>query len=168
MPDKIQDFIDSIKKTYYNEDIDFVGDGKSDPIFVRSYKLWTLNDLKYIAKVDPTVIQFLGQASHHQRFDVLDQLMPDYYRNMGRNEGMKAFRADIECAGKCIKPESKTTGGKTGAIINGKSDQDMLADLDARMHPAVSGGNTSTVIDANINAALAKLKAPTQEAVRVA
>lgn len=112
--DKIQEIIDSIKSTYYNDKSDFVGDGVRKPIFVKSYKLWELEDLKYIAEVDPSTIQFLGQAIRHQRYDVLEQLLPNHYRNMGRNEGIRAFRDDIMKAAECCLPKEK----KTGALLN--------------------------------------------------
>jgi hypothetical protein len=90
-PNKVQQAIDAIKAANYNQDNDYITDGQR-VVWVKSYKKWTPEDLVFMKKEDPTTLKFLGQAIQRQRFDVLEQLLPDYYRAHG---GIKAFAADI-------------------------------------------------------------------------
>ena len=89
--DKIQKAIAAIKRANDNEDQDYITDGQHI-IWVKSYKRWTPEDMVILKKEGPDVLRFLSQAIQHNRFDVLDQLLPEYYRTHGGN---KAFAADI-------------------------------------------------------------------------
>ncbi len=85
--DKIQRSIDLIKKSLYCEDADYHTDGKRT-VWVKSYKSWTPDDMPILKKEAPDVVKFLNQAIDHNRLDVLEQLLPEYYRTHG---GVKAF-----------------------------------------------------------------------------
>jgi len=89
---KIQQAIDAIKKSLYSEDEDYHTDGQRT-VWVKSYKRWTPDDLAVMKKEAPDVLAFLGKAVQHNRFDVLEQLLPDFYRT---HNGVKAFAADIQ------------------------------------------------------------------------
>jgi hypothetical protein len=60
---------------------------------VKSYTKWTPKDFDIIKKEAPHVLKFLRQAIDHNRVDVLEQLLPDYYRYRG---GVKQFTEDIK------------------------------------------------------------------------
>jgi hypothetical protein len=90
-PDKVQQAVDAIKAANYCEDDDYHTDGQR-VVWVKSYKKWTPDDLILMQKEDPAILKFLGQAIQHKRYDVLEQLLPNYYRAQG---GAKAFAADI-------------------------------------------------------------------------
>lgn len=90
-PDKIQRSIDLIKKANYSENADYHTDGQRT-VWVKSYKKWTPYDFGTIQKEAPKVLTFLRQAIDHNRLDVLEQLLPDYYRYNG---GVKVFAKDI-------------------------------------------------------------------------
>ena len=87
---KIQQSIDAIKAANYCEDQDYHTDGQRT-VWVKSYKRWTPDDWPTIKKEAPEVITFLNQAIRHNRYDVLEQLLPVYYRDHG---GVKVFAAD--------------------------------------------------------------------------
>lgn len=90
-PDKIQQTIDAIRRAYYCEDDDYHTDGQRT-VWVKSYKRWTPQDWPIVQKEAPHVLKFFRQAIEHHRPDVLEQLMPDYYRAHG---GVKAFEKAI-------------------------------------------------------------------------
>jgi len=90
--DQIQQAINSTKAAYYCEDEDYHTDGQR-VVWVKSYKRWIPDDLNVMKKEAAHVLKFLGQAIQHNRFDVLEQLLPDYYRSHG---GVRAFAADIQ------------------------------------------------------------------------
>ncbi len=90
--DKIQQCVDAIKVAYYSQDADYHTDGQRI-VWVKSYKKWTPEDLTTLQKKDSVTIRFFLQAINHNRLDVLEQLLPDYYRTHG---GVKAFAADIQ------------------------------------------------------------------------
>ena len=90
--DKIQQTVVSIKQIFYCEDEDYHTDGQRT-VWVKSYKLWQPEDWATVQKEAPYVLKFLKQAIEHHRPDVLQQLMPDYYRLHG---GLTAFEKDIE------------------------------------------------------------------------
>lgn len=89
---KIQQSIDAIKEANNNETSDYITDGKRI-VWVKSYKNWTPEDFATLKKEAPHVLKFLRQAIDHNRMDVLEQLLPDYYRYRG---GVKAFAEDIK------------------------------------------------------------------------
>ena len=91
-PDKIQRAINSTKEAYYCEDADYHTDGQRT-VWVKSYKKWTPDDFETLKKEAPQVLTFLRQAIERNRMDVLEQLLPDYYRYRG---GAKAFAEDIK------------------------------------------------------------------------
>lgn len=91
-PNKIQEGINSIKETYADESRDYITDGQRI-VWVKSYKKWTPSDFPTIKKEAPHVLRFLYKAIEHQRLDVLEQLLPNYYRLHG---GIKAFVEDIK------------------------------------------------------------------------
>ncbi|EHQ29785.1 hypothetical protein [Mucilaginibacter paludis] len=84
---KIQAAINSIKEAYYCEDQDYHTDGQRT-VWVKSYKRWEPEDLTIMKKESPSTLRFLGMAAQRARYDVLEQLLPDYYREHG---GVKAF-----------------------------------------------------------------------------
>ncbi len=88
---KIQQTIDALKATYDSKDQDYLTDGNR-VVWVKSYKRWEPDDMSVIEKEAPHVLVFLNQAIQHNRYDVLEQLLPDYYRAHG---GAKAFAADV-------------------------------------------------------------------------
>jgi len=88
---KIQQAVNSIKETYYCEDQDYHTDGQRT-VWVKSYKKWMPEDLAVMKKETPATLRFLGMAAQKTRYDVLEQLLPDYYRTHG---GAKAFANDI-------------------------------------------------------------------------
>lgn len=90
--DKIQQTVDAIRGAYNNTDDDYLTDGQRT-VWVKSYKKWRPEDWATVQKEAPHVIKFLKQAIEHHRPDVLQQLMPDYYRTHG---GMQAFERDIK------------------------------------------------------------------------
>lgn len=89
---KIQESIDVIKELYRDEKADYHTDGQYI-IWVKSYKKWMPDDLAVLKKEDPQTLNFLHQAIAHNRMDVLEQLLPDYYRSHG---GIQAFAEDIK------------------------------------------------------------------------
>jgi hypothetical protein len=89
--DKIQQMIDAIKAVNNNGEEAFITDGQR-VVWVKSYKKWTPQDLVVMKKEDPTTLKFLSMAAQRARYDVLEQLLPDYYREHG---GAKAFATDI-------------------------------------------------------------------------
>jgi hypothetical protein len=91
-PSKIQQAIDAIKAANYCEDEDYHTDGQRT-VWVKSYKNWIAEDLAVMKKEAPDVLKFLNQAISHNRLDVLEQLLPTYYKTHG---GVKAFAADIQ------------------------------------------------------------------------
>lgn len=91
-PDKIQRSINALKKAYYCEDADYHTDGQRI-VWVKSYNRWTPDDFETIKKEEPSLLKFLRQAVAHNRLDVLEQILPDYYRYRG---GAKAFAEDIK------------------------------------------------------------------------
>jgi hypothetical protein len=91
-PNKIQQSIDSIKETYTDENRDYITDGQRI-VWVKSYKKWLPSDFPTIKKEAPHVLKFFYQAIEHQRLDVLEQLLPNYYRFHG---GVQAFVEDIK------------------------------------------------------------------------
>jgi len=88
---KIQQAVDAIKAANNNEEDDYVTDGQRT-VWVKSYKKWEPKDLLVMKNEDPGTLRFLGMAAQHARYDVLGQLLPDYYRTHG---GVKAFAADV-------------------------------------------------------------------------
>ena len=88
---KVQEIINSIKVAYYCEDQDYHTDGQRT-VWVKSYKKWVPQDLEVMKKEAPDILLFLNKAILHNRYDVLEQLLPDYYREHG---GVKAFTDDI-------------------------------------------------------------------------
>lgn len=88
---KIQQSIDAIKAAYYCEDKDYHTDGHRT-VWVKSYKKWMPADFDILKKNAPDVIKFLSQAIQHNRMDVLEQLLPNYYRT---HDGVQAFANDI-------------------------------------------------------------------------
>ena len=88
---KIQDAVNSIKEAYYCEDEDYHTDGQRT-VWVKSYKKWTPEDLAVLKKEATPILTFLVRAVQHSRYDVLEQLLPDYYRARG---GVKAFADDV-------------------------------------------------------------------------
>lgn len=91
-PDKIQQSINAIKKAHYCEDADYHTDGQRT-VWVKSYKRWKPSDMQVIKKEAPYLLNFFADAIKYNRLDVLEQLLPDYYRSHG---GTKAFAADIK------------------------------------------------------------------------
>jgi len=89
---KIQQSIDAIKAAYYCEDEDYHTDGKRT-VWVKSYKKWTPTDLITLKKNAPDVLRFLIQAIQHNRIDVLEQLLPDFYYTHGN---VQTFAIDIQ------------------------------------------------------------------------
>jgi hypothetical protein len=83
--------VNAFKRQYYSEAEDYIV-GNTGHVFIKSYKKWTPDNLKTLKKEDPQGITFLTQAVQHKRFDVLNQLMPDYYNEHG---GADAFASDI-------------------------------------------------------------------------
>jgi hypothetical protein len=92
--DKIGQAVASIKEAYYCMDADYHTDGQR-VVWVKSYRHWTPDDWVVMKKEAPHVLKFLGQAIAHQRLDVLEELLPDYYRLHG---GVQAFAAAIRRA----------------------------------------------------------------------
>lgn len=90
-PSKIQEAVNSIKEAYYCQDADYHTDGQRT-VWVKSYTRWTPDDFENIKKQSPHILKFLNEAIEHNRLDVLEQLLPDYYQYNG---GVKAFAADI-------------------------------------------------------------------------
>lgn len=88
---KIQEMITSIKQTYYCDDQDYHTDGQRT-IWVKSYKRWEPQDLAIMKKEAPGMFRFLGMVAQRTRYDILEQLLPNYYREHG---GVKTFAADI-------------------------------------------------------------------------
>jgi F0F1-type ATP synthase delta subunit len=88
---KIQQLIDSIKEIYDDPENDYHTDGRHI-VWVKSYKKWTASDLVVMKKEDPQTLNFLKQAIQRNRLDVLEQLLPEYYRARG---GVKQFAEDI-------------------------------------------------------------------------
>ena len=80
--DKIQQTVESIKRVFYCTDEDYKTDGKRT-IWVKSYKRWRPEDWATVQKEAPYVLKCLHQAIDHNRPDILNQLMPDYYRSHG-------------------------------------------------------------------------------------
>lgn len=101
---KVQTIVDNLKKLYSNENRDYITDGERI-VWVKSYRKWSPADLATLKKENPAALQFLVKLCTHPRFDILDQLMPEYYR---RNGGVRSFAADIM---------SLETEGKTGLHI---------------------------------------------------
>ncbi|RKR84219.1 hypothetical protein BDD43_4447 [Mucilaginibacter gracilis] len=100
---KIQAAINSIKEAYYCEDQDYLTDGQRT-VWVKSYKRWEPDDLTIMKKEAPPILTFLQRAAQHNRYDVLEQLLPDYYREHG---GVKAFaNAVIQATQKTISAGS--------------------------------------------------------------
>lgn len=93
-PNRIQEAINSIKETYDDESKDYITDGQRI-VWVKSYKRWTPSDFPTIKKEAPHVLRFFYKAIEHQRMDVLEQLLPNYYRLHG---GVQAFVEDIKKA----------------------------------------------------------------------
>ncbi len=89
--DKIQQVVAAVKEAYYSEDEDYHTDGQR-VVWVKSYKNWTPGDLIILKNQAPEILKFLGQAIEHKRMDVLEQLLPNYYRLHG---GVQTFAADI-------------------------------------------------------------------------
>nr|WP_322624521.1 hypothetical protein [uncultured Flavobacterium sp.] len=89
---KIQDVIDAIKESQYCLDADYHTDGQRI-VWVKSYTRWVPHDLTVMKKEAPDILNFLNQAIAHNRMDVLEQLLPDYYRYHG---GVKQFAEDIK------------------------------------------------------------------------
>lgn len=90
--DKIQRAINSTKEVYDNETRDYITDGQRT-VWVKSYKKWTPADFPTLKKEAPHILKFLREAITRNRLDVLEQLLPDYYRYRG---GVKQFAEDIE------------------------------------------------------------------------
>lgn len=88
----IQETIESIKHAYYCIDQDYHTDGQR-VVWVKSYTRWEPDDLLVMKKEAAHILTFLTTAVKYNRFDVLEQLLPDYYR---KNGGVKAFATDIE------------------------------------------------------------------------
>jgi hypothetical protein len=88
----IQEIVKAIKATHYCEDEDYHTDGQRT-VWVKSYKKWMPDDMYVMKKEAPETLRFLSQAIKHNRLDVLEQLLPDYYNTHG---GVKAFAADIQ------------------------------------------------------------------------
>ncbi|MGY3213966.1 hypothetical protein [Mucilaginibacter sp. HD30] len=88
---KIQAAIEAIKEANYCKDQDYHTDGQR-VVWVKSYEDWVPSDLKVMKKEAPGALRFLSMAAQRTRYDVLEQLLPDYYRDHG---GVKAFAADI-------------------------------------------------------------------------
>jgi|GEM_PF-2067544 len=88
---KIQAVINSIKESYDNQNNDYITDGQR-VVWVKSYKDWMPSDLAIMKKEDLSTLRFLTMAAQNTRYDVLEQLLPDYY---GKRGGAKAFAADI-------------------------------------------------------------------------
>jgi len=89
---KIQQSIDAIKEAHYCLDADYHMDGKRT-VWVKSYRRWVPGDLVILRTEAPDVLNFLRQAIERNRLDVLEQLLPDYYRYHG---GTKQFAEDIK------------------------------------------------------------------------
>ncbi len=92
--DKVQQALEAIKAANSNEDEDYATDGQRT-VWVKSYKKWTPSDLAIMKKESPGILKFLSQAIQHGRLDVLEQLLPNYYRAHG---GVDAFAVDIKRA----------------------------------------------------------------------
>lgn len=90
--DNVQRAINSTKQAYYCEDADYHTDGQRT-VWVKSYKKWTPDDFPTLKKEAPHVLKFLREAIARNRMDVLEQLLPDYYRYRG---GLKQFAEDIK------------------------------------------------------------------------
>lgn len=90
--DNVQRAINSTKQAYYCEDADYHTDGQRT-VWVKSYKKWTPEDFPTLKKEAPHVLKFLREAIARNRMDVLEQLLPDYYRYGG---GVKQFAEDIK------------------------------------------------------------------------
>jgi hypothetical protein len=94
MPNKIQEFVDNIKKLYSNTEEPYATNSKGTvSTFVWHYRLWKAKDLVIIQKENPGTIEFLREAIVRKRMDVLTELLPDFYRNHG---GIEAFAAAIK------------------------------------------------------------------------
>ncbi len=89
--DKIQQAVDAIKAAHYCMDEDYHTDGRRT-VWVKSYKRWKPEDWPTVQKEAPGVLSFLKKAVLYHRSDVLEQLMPDYYRTHG---GVNAFEKAI-------------------------------------------------------------------------
>jgi len=88
---RIQQAVDAIKTTFTHTDEDYITDGQRT-VWVKSYRKWIPQDLAIMQKEVPGTMHFLVLAAQHNRYDVLEQLLPDYYRTHG---GVKAFAADV-------------------------------------------------------------------------
>jgi hypothetical protein len=88
---KVQEVVDGIKQCYYSDDHDYITDGERT-VWVKSYKRWEPDDLIVLKKEAPGFLTFLNEAIKRQRYDVLKQLLPDYYNEHG---GVNAFATDI-------------------------------------------------------------------------
>lgn len=113
---KIQKIVDLMKKLYSNDAKDYITDGQTI-VWVKSYKKWTPDDLQTLKKRDLDGLQFLLKACEHHRWDVLNQLLPDYYRNNG---GVQAFADDIILTG-TDKPTSAIRPKVSGAGYHSRS-----------------------------------------------
>jgi hypothetical protein len=87
----IQKIIDAIKASNSNEQDDFLTNGKKE-LWVKSYKRWVPSDLVVMKKESPDILAFLKMAAKYKRYDILAQLLPDYYLDNG---GVKKWVEDI-------------------------------------------------------------------------
>jgi hypothetical protein len=95
--------VNSIKETFNNTDNDYITDGQRT-VWVKFYKKWTPEDIVRMSKEAPGIMNFLCLAAQHSRYDVLEQLLPNYYYTHG---GVKAFAEDIVQASPKINPAGK-------------------------------------------------------------
>lgn len=122
--DKGQESLERIKKIFFNEDQDYIinGDG-SKRIFCKCWKNWEPKDLVTLKKEDDSfVFDFILEALARRRFDLLEGILPDYYRNV--ENGKALFIQHVKAAQngtlQALLDQDKGKG-KTGAVIDGEA-----------------------------------------------
>jgi len=86
-----QKTIAAIKATNNNEQKDFLTNGQQE-LWVKSYKRWVPSDLVVMKKESPDILAFLKAVIKINRYDLLAELLPDYYLDNG---GVKKWVEDI-------------------------------------------------------------------------